>query len=86
MPTSPLTLRLYFSNPVGSVYEHPDGYAVVVYAPGPRRLDYLQAFLTHTSTLLQSRGWYKMLADQRRMSPFTPEESSWIVDYWLSRN
>lgn len=86
MPPSSLSLRLYFNNPVGSVYEHPDGYAFVVYEPGPRRLDYLQAFLTHTSHLLKLRGWNKMLGDQRRMAPFTPEESAWIVDYWLSRS
>ncbi|MBC6606254.1 hypothetical protein H8B13_05435 [Hymenobacter sp. BT188] len=45
----------------------------------------MQAFLTHTSQLLQRRGWYKLLGDQRLMAPFTEEERLWIVDYWISR-
>ncbi len=82
MPTS--TSRLYFNNPVGRVMEHPDGYAHVIYEPGPRRLDYLQAFLTHTGKLLRLRGWHKIFGDQRLMSPYTPEERQWIIDYWLT--
>lgn len=64
--------------------EHPDGYAHVVYEPGPRELQHLQAFLTHTGQLLRLRGWNKLLGDQRLMAPFTPEEGQWIVDYWLT--
>ncbi|QIX60218.1 hypothetical protein FY528_01130 [Hymenobacter lutimineralis] len=77
-------MRLYFENPVGRVLEHPDGYAYIQYHPGPRKLHHLQAFLTHTSQLLRLRNWNKLLGDQRQMAPFTPEESEWIVDYWLS--
>ncbi|GAB3857670.1 hypothetical protein GCM10028822_31770 [Hymenobacter terrigena] len=76
--------RLYFNNPVGRVLEHPDGYAHVIYEPGPRKLHHLQAFLTHTGQLLRLRGWNKLLGDQRLLAPFTPEESQWIVDFWLS--
>ncbi|SMB99563.1 hypothetical protein SAMN00120144_0264 [Hymenobacter roseosalivarius DSM 11622] len=65
--------RLYFNNPVGRVLEHPDGYAHIIYEPGPRKLDYLQAFLTHTGQRL--RCWHKLFSDQRLMAPFTPEES-----------
>ncbi|HEX8349395.1 MAG TPA: hypothetical protein VF598_05505 [Hymenobacter sp.] len=79
------TVRVYFENPVGRVLEHPDGYALVQYKPGKRQLYHLQAFLTHAGHLLQRRGWYKLLGDQRFMEPFTPEESAWIVDYWLTR-
>ena len=53
-------------------------------SPGPRQLHHLQAFLTHTGQLLRLRGWNKLLGDQRLMAPFTPQESQWIVDYWLS--
>lgn len=80
----PAASRLYFNNPVGRVWEHPDGYAHVVYEPGPRELHHLQAFLTHTGQLLRLRDWHKLFGDQRLMSPFTPEESQWIVDYWLT--
>ncbi|UYZ59729.1 hypothetical protein [Hymenobacter latericus] len=78
-------LRLYFENPVGRVLEHPGGFAVVLYHPGKRKLHHLQAFLTHTSRLLQLRNWNKLLGDQRLMAPFTDEESQWIVGYWLSQ-
>ncbi|SMB96086.1 hypothetical protein SAMN00120144_0531 [Hymenobacter roseosalivarius DSM 11622] len=78
-------LRIYFENPVGRVLEHPDGYAYVMYNAGPRKLDDLQSFLTHTSQLLHRRGWCKLLGDQRLMSPFTEEERLWIVDYWITR-
>jgi hypothetical protein len=76
--------RLYFGNPVGRVYEHPDGYAHVVYEPGPRKFHHLQAFLTHTGQLMRRHGWNRLLGDQRLMSPFTEEESTWVVNYWLS--
>ncbi|GAA4028172.1 hypothetical protein GCM10022409_10290 [Hymenobacter glaciei] len=77
-------LRIYFNNPVGRVLEHPDGYAYVIYEPGPRKLHHLQAFLTHTGQLLALRGWHKLLGDQRQLAPYTPEERQWIVDYWLT--
>jgi hypothetical protein len=80
----PPSLRLYFENPVGRVLEHPAGYAVIQYHAGPRRLSDLQAFLHHTGQLLRLRGWHKILGDQRQMEPFTEEESTWIVEYWLS--
>lgn len=80
-----LSLRLYFENPVGRILEHPDGYAVVQYKAGPRQLDHLQAFLTHAGRLLQSRGWHKLLGDQRLMAPFNDTERSWITEYWLDR-
>jgi hypothetical protein len=79
------SLRIYFENPVGRVLEHSDGYALVQYHPGARKLSDLQAFLTHTSQLLRLRGWHKLLGDQRLMSPYTDEERAWIVDYWLSQ-
>lgn len=77
--------RLYFENPVGRLLEHPDGYAVVAYNAGQRKLSDMQAFLTHASQLLQARGWRKMLGDQHLMSPFTEEERLWIQNFWVSR-
>ncbi|TGE29597.1 hypothetical protein [Hymenobacter metallicola] len=77
--------RLYFENPVGRLLEHPDGYAIVAYNPGKRSLGDMQAFLTHASQLLRTRGWRKMLGDQQLMSPYTEEERTWIQDYWVTR-
>ncbi|WP_046246528.1 hypothetical protein [Hymenobacter terrenus] len=79
-------MRLYFENPVGRVLEHPDGYALVQYAAGPRDFTTFQAFLTHTSHLLRRHNWHKMLADQRAMAPFTDQERTWIKDYWLAQS
>ena len=77
------TPKLYFENPAGRLLEHPDGYAIFQYHPGPRQFHHLQALLTHTLNLLQRNGWHRMLGDQRLMAPFTEEESAWIVDHWL---
>jgi hypothetical protein len=77
------TPKLYFENTVGRLLEHPDGYVVFIYKPGKRRLADLQALLTHTRNLLERNKWNRLLGDQRLMTPFTDEESAWIVDYWL---
>lgn len=77
-------LSLYYENPVGRLYEHPDGYVVVDYHAGARQLATFQAFLTHLENLLQRRGWYKMLANHRLMSPFTEEENTWLREHWLA--
>jgi hypothetical protein len=82
MPYS--TLRFYFENSVGRLLENSKGYAVVEYKAGARKLNDLQALLTHASRLLARNGWNKLLGDQRLMSPFTPEESKWLTEYWLS--
>ena len=76
-------LPVYFQNPAGRLLEHPDGYAVFVYAPGKRQFSELQALLIHTGQLLRRRQWNRLLGDQRRMTPFTKEESAWIVEHWL---
>jgi hypothetical protein len=76
-------LPVYFANSAGRVLEHPAGYAVFEYAPGARQLSDLQALLIHTGQLLRRRQWHRLLGDQRRMTPFTAEESAWILGYWL---
>lgn len=77
-------LALYFENSVGRLLENDNGYLVVEYRPGPRKLSDLQALLTHAGNVLARRGWHKLLGDQRLMAPFTPEESKWITEYWLT--
>lgn len=80
-----LPTLLYFQNPVGRLLEHPQGYAVVEYRPGPRQLSDLQGLLAQLVRLLTQRGWDKVLADQRLMQPYTPDESEWIRANWLTR-
>lgn len=77
-------LLIYFENPVGYILEHPAGYAVVQYKPGERRFDEFRAFLTHVGELLRRRGWHRLLGDQRHMARFTPDESAWVQQHWLS--
>jgi len=79
------TSLLYFQNSVGRLLEHPHGYAVVAYQPGPRLLTDLQGLLAQLARLLAQRRWHRVLADQRLMQPYTPEESEWIRANWLTR-
>lgn len=76
-------LPLYFENPIGRLYEHPDGYAIIIYSRGPRQLATFQAFLQHLENLLKRRGWNKTLADHRHMMPFTEEEQVFLQENWL---
>jgi hypothetical protein len=85
MPAAVSPLSLYFQNAVGRLLEHPHGYAVVEYQPGPRQLSELQGLLTQLAHLLTQRRWQKVLADQRHMQPFTPPESEWLRANWLTR-
>jgi hypothetical protein len=85
MPAASPALLVYFQNAVASVLENPHGYAVVAYKPGPRRLSDLQGLLAQLARLLTERHWNRVLADQRHMQPFTPEESEWLRTSWLKR-
>jgi len=78
--------RLYFENPMGCIYEHPDGYALLRYRPARRTGADVQTFLAYTGRLLQLRGWHKMLSDQRLLLPFTAAEQALILDYWQARH
>ena len=79
-------LSVYFENAVARLLEHPDGYAVFEYKPGPRIFTDFQAALTHTGNLLRRYDWYKILGDQRLMEPFTEQETKWVTEYWLAHN
>ncbi|RPD44083.1 hypothetical protein DNI29_22045 [Hymenobacter sediminis] len=76
-------LPLYFENPIGRLYEHPDGYAIIAYNSGPRQLATFQAFLQHLENLLRRHGWHKVLADHRQLAPFTEEEHTFLHEHWL---
>ncbi|MDO7887450.1 hypothetical protein [Hymenobacter cheonanensis] len=86
MPANLPALPLYFQNAVARLLEHPHGYVVVEYQAGPRQLADLQGLLGELAQLLARRGWNRVLADQRLMQPFTPEESEWIRAHWLTRS
>ena len=89
MSFSTSSARLSFENAAGQVLEHPDGYIVFTYCPGPRQPRDLQALITHTGQLLLRKRWHHILGDQRVMQPLTNEERAWLVEYWdnyLSRH
>ena len=85
MPATSPALPVYFQNAVASLLEHPHGYAVVEYQPGPRSLPDLQGMLAQLAQLLSQRRWNRVLVDQRHMQLFTAEESEWIRAHWLTR-
>ena len=77
--------RIHFCNPAGQLLEQPVGeYIIIRYNPGPRQLADLQTLLGYAKQVLALRRWHKVIADHSRMVPFTPEESTWVTDYWLS--
>jgi hypothetical protein len=80
------TLPIYFQNAAATLREHPNGYVVFEYHAGKRNFTDFQAALTHTGNLLHRRDWNRILGDQRLMSPFTEEESTWVTTYWLAQN
>lgn len=80
----PASHLLYFENAVGQAREYADGYAGLHYKPGKRGFIEFQALLTHLGHLLHRRGWYKVLTDQRAMTPFTDEERAWIRERWIN--
>jgi len=76
-------LPIYYQNPIGRLYEHPDGYLVVDYNAGKRLMSEYRPFVTRLMYALQRNGWHKMLTNQRQMAPFTEEERAWLVKQWL---
>lgn len=80
MPLSAAILRL--DNAAGQVLTHPAGYVVFVYKPGPRTLPDLQALIQGAAQLLTAYDWHRVLGDQRQMAPLTPEQSTWLVQFW----
>jgi hypothetical protein len=45
----------------------------------------VQQVLARTGQLLTSRGWHKILRDQRLLTPFTQQEQELILAYWQER-
>ena len=76
---------LYFENAAGRVWEEPLNYLRLEYRAGPREEIVFRALFTHVLRAMQRRGWGKMLIDQRKMSPLSDAERTWMVDEWLPR-
>ncbi|MBH8558948.1 hypothetical protein [Hymenobacter negativus] len=82
---NPGNLRVHFRNAAGQLLEQPAGkYIIIEYTSGPRKFADLQTLLGHAKQLLALRGWHKVIGDHRLMTPFTPEESTWVNECWLS--
>jgi SpoIIAA-like len=76
---------LYFENSIGRVWEEPAGYLRLEYKLGPREAVQFRALLTHAAQALSRRHWSNILVDQRQMSPFTPDEQTWMTGEWLPK-
>ena len=79
------TYRVYYENAVGRAVDDPLGFARLTYQTGVRSPDSFHAFLGHVTRLMARRGDGCLLVDQRRMSPFTPDEQMYVIEQWLPR-
>ncbi|UOQ69228.1 STAS/SEC14 domain-containing protein [Hymenobacter volaticus] len=79
------TYRIYYENAVGRVVDDPLGFARLTYQSSVRVADSFHAFLGHVTRLMARRGDGCLLVDQRRMSPFTPDEQRYVIEQWLPR-
>lgn len=79
--SSPSTV---FSNAVGTIEEHPSGYAIVRYHPVMVEIPALQALLVHLGQLLLRRGWHKVLVDVRALTIFRQEVKDWARANWIA--
>ncbi len=71
-----------FQNPAGQLAADPAGFLRLTWLPGPRQLADTQSLLMQMARGLRQYGWGKVLADQSRMSSFSPAEQQW-VQQWL---
>lgn len=78
-----VTRTIYFKNSAGCIWEEPAHYVRLDYYPGPRQEAEFKALLTHARRAMQRHGWGRLLINQQQMTPFTPTETSWMVNEWL---
>ncbi|WP_139925219.1 hypothetical protein [Hymenobacter sp. DG01] len=78
---------VYFENAAGTLLEEPAGYIRAIWGGGAQQYPTpaVQALFTQMMLGMQRRNWSRMLIDQTRMRPFTPEEQQWIAHEWLPR-
>ena len=75
---------IVFSNAVGTIEEHPSGYAIVRYHPVTVEIPTLQELLVHLGQLLLRRGWHKVLVDVRALTVFRQEVKDWARANWIA--
>jgi hypothetical protein len=73
-----------FTNGVGTIEAHPQGYAIVRYRPVTVEIAALQELLTHLGQLLLQRGWRKVLVDSRALAIFRQEVKDWARANWIA--
>jgi hypothetical protein len=78
------SISTIFSNAVGTLQVHPQGYAIVRYHPGTVEIPALQELLTRLGQLLLQRGWHKVLVDTRALTVFRPEVKEWTRANWIA--
>ncbi|GAB3741008.1 hypothetical protein GCM10027594_20820 [Hymenobacter agri] len=81
-PTLP---GLYFENRAGEVRKDPDGFLRTTWGSHQRTLPATQAVFENMLRALRQFGLSRILVDQTRMVPFTPEEQQWITREWMPR-
>jgi len=77
--------KLYFQNEIATIEEHASGYVLLTYRAGPRQLVQVQTVLSHLATLLETRGWYRVLNLQQWMQAFTRRETATSAAFWHQR-
>ncbi|TVT43595.1 hypothetical protein FNT36_05785 [Hymenobacter setariae] len=78
------TVATVFTNAVGTIEAHPQGYAIVRYHPGMVEIPALQELLMHLGQLLLQRGWRKVLVDSRELTVFRQEVKDWTRANWIA--
>lgn len=74
---------LLFQNAAGQVLANAAGFLHLVWSGQARQLADTQALLGALAQGLRQRGYYRVLADQTNMLPFTPAEQQWVTQEWL---
>lgn len=74
---------LYFENIAGQLLTEPTGFLRAVWSEQPRRLEDTQAMFHSMHRALQQFGWSRILINQVRMRPFSPQEQAWVAKEWL---
>jgi hypothetical protein len=73
-----------FTNEVGTIEAHPQGYAIVRYNPVTVEILALQELLTHLGHLLLQRGWRKVLVDTQALTVLQQEVKDWARANWIA--
>ena len=76
---------LYFENPVGRLYYHPEGYVRLAWLPDRLPLAAIQAFYEQVLALLLRTRSHLILSDHGQRAPLPTEAQSWLTTNWIPR-